>query len=58
MADLNQSYDSAKSQINSIKSYKDIYDFFNHISKLEGYTFNKNNINIANVNPEEFVEPI
>ena len=25
--------------------YKDIYDFFNHISKLEGYTFNKNNIN-------------
>ena len=26
-------------------SYKDIYDFFNHICKLEGYTFNKNNIN-------------
>jgi len=26
-------------------SYKDIYDFFNYICKLEGYTFNKNNIN-------------
>ena len=39
MADLNQSYDSAKSQINSIKSYKDISASAKKLKSSAGNSF-------------------
>jgi HPt (histidine-containing phosphotransfer) domain-containing protein len=39
MADLNQSYDSAKSQINSIKSYKDISTAAKQLKSSAGNSF-------------------
>jgi hypothetical protein len=39
MADLNQSYDSAKSQINSIKSYKDISAAAQQLKRSAGNSF-------------------
>ena len=39
MADLNQSYDSAKSQINSIKSYKDISAAAKQLKRSAGNSF-------------------
>ena len=39
MADLNQSYDSAKSQINSIKSYKDISAAAKQLKSSAGNSF-------------------
>jgi len=39
MADLNQSYDSAKSQINSIKTYKDISAAAKQLKSSAGNSF-------------------
>ena len=41
MADLNQSYDSAKSQINSIKSYKEISAGAKQLKSSAGNSFAK-----------------
>ena len=39
MADLNQSYESAKSQINAIKSYKDISAATKQLKSSAGNSF-------------------
>ncbi len=57
MADLNQSYDSAKSQINSIKSYKDISAAAKQLKSSAGNSFSKStaslNTSLDNVSKQQ-----